>query len=90
MDRKGDGEVRGRTGKQRGAKYLGQAGRGFGSTRGKGGMAGGGKFVWEQGAKLGIGKRIGGEGGGVWGVGGHLIWIGSSQPNVSVGSQHAW
>lgn len=21
---------------------------------------------------------------------GHLIWIGSSQPNVSAGSQHAW
>lgn len=25
-----------------------------------------------------------------WSRDGHLIWIGSSQPNVSAGSQHAW
>lgn len=59
---------------------------GFGSRQGRGGMA--------------VGVKSGSEGRGGWlrgtaewsggGRGEHLIWIGSSQPNVSAGFQHAW
>lgn len=65
-------------------KYLGTSRAGFGSTRGRGGMAGGGGKSWfGAGAKLGR-REQGGAGTGIF------IWIGSSQPNVSAGSQHAW
>lgn len=75
----------GRRGKQRGAKYLGRAG--FGSTRGGGGIARGGKSGLDR--ELSLVER-GGGGRWRWRGYGHLIWIGSSQPNVSAGSQHAW
>lgn len=59
---------------------------GFGSTRGgEVEWPGGGKSLVWSGFQLGFWQR--GTG---WSGDGHLIWIGSAQPNVSAGSQHAW
>lgn len=67
-----------------GGKILGTSRAGLGWTRGRGGMAAGGResLVWSGSLAW---QR--GEGGSRDGL---LIWIGSSQPNVSAGSQHAW
>lgn len=53
---RGDGV--GRAEKQRGAKYLGQAGKDFGSTRGRGGMARGEKSGLEWELSLAEGRRV--------------------------------
>lgn len=55
---------------------------GFGSTQGRSEMAGEGKsLVWSRSLAR---QRAKG-----WSEDGRLIWIGSSRPNVSAGSQHA-
>lgn len=54
-ENRGDGV--GRAEKQRGAKYLGRAGKDFGSTRGGGGMARGEKSGLERELSLAEGRR---------------------------------
>lgn len=50
----------------------------------------GAEVEWPEGKSLVRSGSLAWQRGEGWSRDGHLIWIGSSQPNVFAGSQHAW